>query len=183
MRWGRTPCNSTFACHASAMARAAARSRRAVQASSGDLLAARAKGRWVALPAMRLLPATRAPWHVPPLGPVERRRRAVATYLPWGQMPDALGSHTLHLDFCLPCERHGTCRRSVPSSGAGEQWILTCRTGTSAWAVERSFASARRALRCSAPDSPSTRRSLFRCSPLPRFRPRDKRSESCLYDC
>ena len=39
-----------------------------------------------------------------------------------GQMPDALGSHFWHSDFCLPCERHGTCRRSVPSSGAGEQW-------------------------------------------------------------
>jgi hypothetical protein len=36
--------------------------------------------------------------------------------------PDALGSHSRHLDFCLPRERHGTCRRSVPTSGAGEQW-------------------------------------------------------------
>ena len=34
---------------------------------------------------------------------------------------DALG-HSQHLDFRLPRERHGTCRRSVPSSGAGEQW-------------------------------------------------------------
>jgi hypothetical protein len=89
-----------------------------------------AKGRCfgVALPAPRPPPATRAPWHVPPLGPVERRRRAVATYRPWGQMPDALGSHFWHSDFRLPCERHGTCRRSVPSSGAGELWRLTCRT-------------------------------------------------------
>jgi hypothetical protein len=38
------------------------------------------------------------------------------------QKADALGSHSLHLDFSLPRERHGTCRRSVPSSGAGEQW-------------------------------------------------------------
>ena len=38
------------------------------------------------------------------------------------QKADALGSHALHSDFRLPRERHGTCRRSVSSSGAGEQW-------------------------------------------------------------
>ena len=37
MRWGRAPCTPTTACHASAMASAAARYRRAAQASSCDL--------------------------------------------------------------------------------------------------------------------------------------------------